>query len=113
MGNAENPRLHPEHSESLPVSIPSVRLSAQPLLLREGQPQTDEVPRIRGSDDAVIPQPCCSVKRCRLLFNLVFEGGMLAWIPVKKYDAKWFCWGDQKRPTWKLETSLATTALSP
>jgi len=51
----ERPQSHPENSKAVSTPIPSVRPPAQPLFLRQGQSQTNDVSCVCGFDDAVIP----------------------------------------------------------
>ena len=111
--DTERSQSHPEHSKAVPASVPSVRPSAHSLFFRQGQTQTNDVPRVRGFDDPVVPQSRGGVKRCRLPFDLFFESGMLAWIPTRKHVTMWIRFADDEWPTWTPATSPATAAPNP
>lgn len=86
-GSCARTNLHPEHTETLAVSIPcrtrvTRRTPSTAFPRSQCERETERVPRIRRLDDAVVPEACRCVQRSRLLLNFILERTVLRRIPT-------------------------------
>lgn len=73
------------HTPTLSVPACPSTSSVQPCSLifpgRDRQAQTDNIPRVRRSNNSIIPKASSGVVCCRLSFYLVFQGRVLPRVP--------------------------------